>query len=264
MTAPSAAASRFDCHRHAATERENRQAGYDKSRIDQQRIDECETDCITYDSQFSQGILGNVEFEESTNLRFEFSGFSPLSLGTWLLLVLVPTSVLWSLESAIHQSGVAHAAPIGSNPNLSWAWLFSGWVKIWHGEPEVGIERVTRALRLSPHDPHRFSMQSAMACAHLFAGRYAEALSWAESAMREQSNTLIASCIAAAGAALAGQQCQAIKAMSRVRQLDPKSLANLKDLSRSRVLRTLQNGPRGCGGPGCRIEPSQISTCIIS
>ena len=30
--------------------------------IDQHRIDECTTDCITYDSQFSQGILGNVEF----------------------------------------------------------------------------------------------------------------------------------------------------------------------------------------------------------
>jgi tetratricopeptide (TPR) repeat protein len=139
------------------------------------------------------------------------------------------------------------------NPNLAWAWLFSGWVKIWHGEPEVGIERVTRALRLSPHDPHRFSMQSAMACAHLFAGRYAEALSWAESAMREQSNTLIASCTAAASAALAGQQSQAIKAMSRVRQLDPKMrLTNLKDLfpiSRSEDFAKWSEGLRRAGLP---------------
>ena len=74
-------------------------------------------------------------------------------------------------------------------------------------------------------------MQSAIACAHLFAGRYAEALSWAESAMREQPNTLIASCTAAASAALAGQLAQATKAMSRVRQLDPSMrLANLNDL----------------------------------
>jgi hypothetical protein len=92
-----------------------------------------------------------------------------------------------------------------------------------------------------------------MACAHLFAGRYAEALSWAESAMREQSNTLIASCTAAASAALAGQQSQAIKAMSRVRQLDPKMrLTNLKDLfpiSRSEDFAKWSEGLRRAGLP---------------
>jgi hypothetical protein len=30
--------------------------------VSQQKIDECTTDCITYESQFSKGILGNVEF----------------------------------------------------------------------------------------------------------------------------------------------------------------------------------------------------------
>lgn len=29
------------------------------------------------------------------------------------------------------------------NPNLAWAWLFGGWVKILMGEPEVAIERVS-------------------------------------------------------------------------------------------------------------------------
>ena len=27
------------------------------------------------------------------------------------------------------------------NPNLAWAWLFSGWVRVWLGEPEAAIER---------------------------------------------------------------------------------------------------------------------------
>ena len=26
------------------------------------------------------------------------------------------------------------------NPNLAWAWLFSGWTKVWLGEPEAAIE----------------------------------------------------------------------------------------------------------------------------
>ena len=62
------------------------------------------------------------------------------------------------------------------NPNLAAAWIFSGWVKVWLGEPEVAIEREARAMRLSPHDPLIFNMQAATAAAHFFAGRYAEAL----------------------------------------------------------------------------------------
>ena len=65
---------------------------------------------------------------------------------------------------------------------------FSGWVKVWLGEPEVAIEHADAAMRLSPHDPHVFNMQSAMAYAHFFAGRYAEASSWAEMALRERPN----------------------------------------------------------------------------
>jgi tetratricopeptide (TPR) repeat protein len=40
------------------------------------------------------------------------------------------------------------------NPNSAWAWLFSGWVRVWLGEPEAAIDRVSRALRLNPTDPH--------------------------------------------------------------------------------------------------------------
>jgi tetratricopeptide (TPR) repeat protein len=117
------------------------------------------------------------------------------------------------------------------NPNLALAWLFSGWVRVWLGEPEIAIERVTRALRLSPHDPQIVSMQCAMAAAHLFAGRYDEAWSWAEAAVREQPNMLLASCVAAASAALAGHLSEVGKEMTHLRQLDPGlSVSNLKDV----------------------------------
>jgi TolB-like protein len=117
------------------------------------------------------------------------------------------------------------------NPNLAWAWLFSGWVRVWGGDPDGAIERVSHALRFNPYDPHVFSMYSAMACAHLFAGRYDEAMSWAESAIREQPNTMIATSTAAASSALAGQEAQAARAMARLRQLDPSlRLSNLKGL----------------------------------
>ena len=117
------------------------------------------------------------------------------------------------------------------NPNLAMAWLFSGWVKVWLGEPEVAIEHLARAMRLSPNDPHVFNMQAATAAAHFFAGRYAEASSWAEAATREKPTHLIATAMAAASGALTGRLSEAEKAMARLCQIDPAlRLSNLKDL----------------------------------
>jgi TolB-like protein/Tfp pilus assembly protein PilF len=117
------------------------------------------------------------------------------------------------------------------NPNLAWAWLFSGWVKVWLGEPEVAIEHAERAMRLSPHDPHTFNMQSVVAAGHFFVGRYAEALSWTKTAMRAHMNAPLQSCVAAASAALTGDTAEAEKAMAHVRQLDSElCLSNLEVL----------------------------------
>jgi tetratricopeptide (TPR) repeat protein len=117
------------------------------------------------------------------------------------------------------------------NPNLAMAWLFSGWVKVWLGEPEAAIEHLARAMRLSPYDSQTFNMKAATAAAHFFAGRYAEALSWAEAAAREQPTHLITACIVAASGALAERPMEARKAMSRLRQLQPTlRISNLKDL----------------------------------
>jgi len=139
------------------------------------------------------------------------------------------------------------------NPNLTLAWAVSGWVKVWLGEPEAAIERETRAMRLSPQDTQVFSMHAATACAHFFAGRYAEACSWAEMAMRENANVVLAPCLAAASSALAGRLEEARKAMARLRQIDPGlRLSNLKDLfpiRRSEDFAKWEEGMRKAGLP---------------
>ena len=117
------------------------------------------------------------------------------------------------------------------NPNLAWAWLFSGWVKVWSSEPEVGIDRLRRSLRLSPNDPHSFNMYSAMAAAHFFAGRYSEAVSWAEMASRERPNYLLPRLVAAASNALTGHHEDAQKAMAQARLINPAlRIPSLRDL----------------------------------
>jgi len=116
------------------------------------------------------------------------------------------------------------------NPNLAMAWLFSGWVNVWRGGPEVAIEHVVRAMRLSPHDPQIAMMQAAMACAHFFAGRLAEASSWAERSVRLQPNYFIATCVLAASRAIEGRLADAKKAVARLRQIDPTlRISNLLD-----------------------------------
>jgi adenylate cyclase len=117
------------------------------------------------------------------------------------------------------------------NPNLAWSWMFSGWAKLLLGEPEAAIERLARAMRLSPQDPQMFGMETATAFGHFFAGRHEEALSWAEKAIRERPNFFMASCVAAASAAKSGKPANAAKALARLRQLNPAfGASNAKDL----------------------------------
>jgi TolB-like protein/Tfp pilus assembly protein PilF len=110
---------------------------------------------------------------------------------------------------------------VALNPNLAWAWTFSGWVRIWLGEPGVAIEHIGRAIRLSPHDPHIFNTHSATACAHFIAGRYVESLSSAEMAIREKRDHLLALRILSASSAMVGRLDQARKALARVLALEP-------------------------------------------
>jgi len=107
------------------------------------------------------------------------------------------------------------------NPNLAWAWLFSSLINAWTGKPEIAIDHAARAMRLSPQDPHIFSMQSATANAHFVAGRYDEALRWAETATRLQPNAHTPVAMTAAAATLVGEPEKARKAMLRLLQMEP-------------------------------------------
>jgi tetratricopeptide (TPR) repeat protein len=108
------------------------------------------------------------------------------------------------------------------NPNLALAWACSGWVRLWLGEPEIAIEHSARAMRLSPVDLRRYTMEAATATAHFTAGRYDLAVIWAEKALLQQSHYQPPIRVLAASHALAGRLDQARTAMARMRQLNPK------------------------------------------
>jgi hypothetical protein len=92
-----------------------------------------------------------------------------------------------------------------------------------------------------------------MALAHLFAGRFDAASSWAEKAYRELPSFLMVVGIIAASHALAGRSDEAQRAMSHLRQLDPtfrvSSLTDWLPIRRPEDLAMFSDGLRGAGLP---------------
>jgi TolB-like protein len=139
------------------------------------------------------------------------------------------------------------------NPNLAAAWFLSGFLRVWRGQPDDGIERFAHAMRLSPLDSEMYRMQAGTAMAHLFAGRFDTASSWAEKAFRELPSFLMVVGVIAASHALAGRTDEAQHAMQHLRRLDPDlRLSSIKDwlpIRRPEDLATLTDGMRRAGLP---------------
>jgi TolB-like protein len=117
------------------------------------------------------------------------------------------------------------------NPNLAPGWRLSAWLRVWTGEPDLILEHVARAERLSPLDPIRCVTSGARAYACILAGRYDMAADWADKASSDHTSYLVEHCVSAASNALAGRLQSARAAMSRVLECNPKlSAANLGEL----------------------------------
>jgi len=140
------------------------------------------------------------------------------------------------------------------NSNLAEAWFYGGWVKTFLGEPEAGIERFARAMRLSPLDPRVPAMRSGTAFAHFLLGRYDEAASWAAMALQDRPDYLHGLRIQAASNAMAGRLDEAHQAVARLRQLNPAlRVSDLKDVLshylRAEDLSRYEEGLRQAGLP---------------
>lgn len=107
------------------------------------------------------------------------------------------------------------------NPNLARSWNLSGWVRLFLGQPDLAIEHLERAMRLSPLDFAFHAMEAATAYAHLAAGRYQEAIAWAENALRDQPNQGEALAALAIANVWAGDLDRARDAMRRLLQIRP-------------------------------------------
>jgi len=139
------------------------------------------------------------------------------------------------------------------NPNLAWAWHISGFSKALIGQLDVVVEHATHAMRLSPQDPQSFAMLNVVGLGHYLMGRYDEAFPWAEAALREKPDFLLAASLVAASAALLGRHAEAEKAMARLLEISPGlCLSNLNQLltfQRAEEIERWTDGLRKAGLP---------------
>jgi TolB-like protein len=159
-------------------------------------------------------------------------------------------SILGDLDTAVHLMDRALAL----NANLALIWAESAYLRAWRGEPDLALVHVARAKRLSPVDPHMFTMEGAAAMAHFIAGRYEEAFASAETALRQNPFFSPATRLAVASAALLGRMEDARKYLARLQMLDPQlRISNLGErifLRRPDDYARLAEGLRRAGVPG--------------
>src|SRR5215203_3300433 len=109
---------------------------------------------------------------------------------------------------------------VALNPNLAPALWSSAFANIWDGRPELALERLTRAVRLSPVDPEIPWFHAAIAHAHFHAERYEEAVMWASKSMAA-GDIIDGARVLAAALGHLGRREEAEAAVTKLRQIDP-------------------------------------------
>ena len=87
-------------------------------------------------------------------------------------------------------------AALDLNPNFAAAAGSVGFALALDGQSEEAIRRFEQAMRMSPRDPFNSFFFVGIAAAHYLAGRYTDAINWAQQAVQLRPDTWadIASC----------------------------------------------------------------------
>ena len=108
------------------------------------------------------------------------------------------------------------------NPNSAHAWMARGLVSIFQNQPDEAIEALERAIRLSPLDPWGSRVfTSLMALAHFAAGRYEQAIQWADRSLAAQPGYRTGLMAKVISSAQLGRVDEARDALRRVLELEP-------------------------------------------
>lgn len=103
---------------------------------------------------------------------------------------------------------------IDLNPSNAVAWSNLGSVYILSGAPELAVDSIEKALKLSPFDYHVFHALGELSHAHYFLGNWDEAVSAADRSIHLRPRYWLANAIKAASLARSGRMEEAERALS--------------------------------------------------
>ena len=107
------------------------------------------------------------------------------------------------------------------NPNFATAYGYLGWTLAFDGQSEEAIRNFELAIRISPHDPMKAFYFSGTGVSHYLAGRYEEAVEWAQNSIRERPGFSAGRRIFCASLAMAGRTNEAKEELEVLRTFQP-------------------------------------------
>jgi TolB-like protein len=129
---------------------------------------------------------------------------------------------LFRLAGETTVAAVALDRALALNPNAAHAWMARGNIHASRNQPEVAIEAIERARRLSPFDPYTFFYAFTLAIAHFAARRFEQAAEWADRALHDQPRLASAMRLKVAALAHLGHLDEARAGLTRLLAIDPK------------------------------------------
>jgi TolB-like protein/tetratricopeptide (TPR) repeat protein len=136
-------------------------------------------------------------------------------------LVLANSAMSLAFVAGHVEEGAAYAKKATElDPNLAAGWYWRGWTQIYLGKAEA-VEHFQKAIRLSPMDPRIYTAYSGVAYGYFLAEQYDDGCKWADAALMENPNYVVAHLIAMACHALSGRLDAAKDVCSRAMQLNP-------------------------------------------
>jgi TolB-like protein/class 3 adenylate cyclase len=123
-------------------------------------------------------------------------------------------------DAAIAAATVDRALTL--HPNGAGAWQAKGMILALRNQSDPAIEAFERAQRLSPFDPLNYLSATGSAMAHLTAGRFEQAIEWADRALHDQPRMVTAMRVKVVALAHLGHLDAARAELSRALVIDPK------------------------------------------
>jgi TolB-like protein/Flp pilus assembly protein TadD len=107
------------------------------------------------------------------------------------------------------------------NSNFAAAHGYLGWTLAFDGQSDGALLHLEEAIRLSPHDPQNAIFNTGLAIVHYFAGRYAKAVEYSNTALQQRSTFTAGYRIHVASLAQNGQIDEARDALARLKEVHP-------------------------------------------